>query len=285
MQYVPGAPDVPAAHDLIAEFNKKYEGKVLTTNEELTAKVHAFNKLKEDMVPLQSEAQKAASEVAKAQAAKQAEHQAKLAEAAKQKAEAEAAAEAAKMADPEYAKLKAKEKNDMDVLAAIGADQHELQSAKATIAKHKLNITPQEGAAIRAYVGSHYNALNDDLRRGQLLSIKQIKYAKLLQNALTKMPVYEGYVQRGIKNDPGGKIFEHYAKNVGHAVVEHQFNSAGVKEKLWGKTTLHIESKTARDIRSFNSGEGGGEVVFTPGTHWHVIKVNKSTQEVWIEEI
>ena len=75
------------------------------------------------------------------------------------------------------------------------------------------------------------------------------------------------------------------AKKLGKVTVERQFNSAGVTHKLWGKTTLHIQGKTGRDIRAFNPGEGGGEIVYLPGTKFHVTKANDATHEIWMEEI
>ncbi len=285
-KYVPGAPvGHPEAEKLVAKFNEKYAGKTLTTQAELEQKVADFKKMQAAMVPLQSEAQKVAAATAAAQAVAAAEHQAKLAVAAKEKFEAEAAAEAAKLADPEYKKMVEKAKADEEVLKSVGINKYEMDYATKTIAKHKLSITPAEGAAIRAYVGSHYDGLNEDLRRGVKMSVSRVKYAMVLDKAMEKMPIYEGYVQRGIKHDKGFQVWQHYADNVGHVVTEHQFNSSGVTHKLWGETTLHITSKTGRDIRSFNNSEGGGEIVFRPGVKWHVIKANKNTREIWIEEL
>jgi hypothetical protein len=48
---------------------------------------------------------------------------------------------------------------------------------------------------------------------------------------------------------------------------------------MWCDLTLHIQSKTAADIRAFNPCEGGGEVIFLPGTQFHITKVNAATKE------
>lgn len=271
-QYVPGAPtNHPEAEKLIAAFNAKYEGVVLSTPEELGAKVNAFKDLQANMVPLQSAQQKE-------QAAKIAQQKVDYeVAAAKAKAEgaAKLAAEEAKMNDPET-------KAHYEVLKGIGLDKGVTHGMETFIAKHKLAITPEQGAYIRAYVGSHYGPVNKQLRIG-VLSIEQAKYAKRLNDALAKMPHYEGLVYRGASLNAAD--FDKYANAVGKVKIETQFTSAGVKGKLWGETTFHIQSKTAADIRSFNPGEGGGEVVFKSGTHFHVTKVDKAKKQIWMDEI
>jgi hypothetical protein len=67
---------------------------------------------------------------------------------------------------------------------------------------------------------------------------------------------------------------------------ETQFNSAVVTRKLWGDHTMHIQSKTAADLsKSFNTQEGGGEVVFRHNTKFIVTKADPKTKEIWMEAL
>jgi len=265
MQYVPGAQGLeshPEAQKLLAAFNQKYEGKSLDT-QSLHEKVADFKKLQSDMIPLMSEQQKQAAASAIVEKAAQSEKLAK-----------DKAALEAKMNDPEVQK-------HYEVLKSIGAGQY-TQGLDKLIAEHGLAITPEEGAYIRAYVGSHYGPVNDQLRKG-VLTMAQHKYANALNDALAKMPKYVGNVERGAHLTP--EAFKKYQQAVGGVAVEHQFTSAGVKHKLWGDHVFHIKSKSAADIRSFNSGEGGGEVVFRAGSKFHVTKVDTPSKQIWMEEL
>jgi hypothetical protein len=99
------------------------------------------------------------------------------------------------------------------------------------------------------------------------------------------MPKHVGYCQRGVDFETI-KDADKYYENVGKVVIETQFTSAGVKRKLWGEHTIHIQSKTAGDLsKSFNPGEGGGEVVFRHNTKFVVTEANKATKEIWMEEV
>ncbi len=263
LQYVPGAPQGhPEAQKLVDQFNQKYAGKTLSESE-LNQKVADFKKLQSDMIPLMSEQQKNAAAVA-AKA-----HVEQVAIAAKLKAE-----EAAKLNDPVI-------KEHYRVLKSIGVGKPSPGMVQL-IAKHKLAITPEQGMYIRAYVGSHYGPVNDQLRKG-VLTMAQHKYADALNGALDKMPVYVGNVERGAHLTP--EAFKKYQDAVGGVAVEHQFTSAGVNGKLWGSHTFHIKSKSAADIRSFNPSEGGGEVVFRAGSKFHVTKVDVPSKQIWMEQL
>ena len=195
-------------------------------------------------------------------------------EKAKAEAKAKADAIAAEMNNPEV-------KAHYEVLKAVGADYHLNDSIiKKIIAKHKLKITPQEGAYISAYVGSHYGPVNKQLRKG-VVSTEQWNYAKNLDDALDKMPVYQGLVKRGAPLTDAE--FQRYKNAVGKVLPEPGFQSAGVHSKLWGDYSFEMESKTARDIRAFNPSEGGGEVVFKNNTAFFVSKIEGKT--IYMKEV
>jgi 8-oxo-dGTP pyrophosphatase MutT (NUDIX family) len=264
LQYVPGAPqNHPEAQKLVDLFNEKYEGKVVSKPEALKEKVDDFKKLQHSMIPLMTAQQQAETALQVEQKAKIA---AKVAE-----AKAKEAAKWANM-DPET-------KHHYEVLKAIGHAGND-SYMQQKIEEHGLNITPTQGQFIQAYVGSHYGPVNEQLRNG-VLSMAQHQYASALNDALDKMPKYEGDVVRGASLTPSA--FQKYKDAVGGVVIENQFTSAGVKAKLWGDNTFYIKSKSARDLRAFNPEEGGGEVVFKSGTKFHVTKVEG--KDIYMEEL
>jgi hypothetical protein len=232
----------------------------------LQVKVDDFKDLAASMIPLQSAAQKA-------QAAAAANQQAAAAA-----AKAEAAKIAAEMNDPAV-------KEHYDVLKGVGLGGSTANSvwkdAEHTIKTHGLKITPQQGAYIVAYRGSHYGPVNAQLRSGKGVTVEQWKYAAQLDDALDKMPSYKGTVKRGADLTP--EQFARYKNAVGKVLQEPGFQSYGVQEKLWGSYDFVTESKSARDIRAFNPHEGGGEVVFKNNTAFFVEKVEGNT--VYMKEV
>lgn len=247
---MPPAMNSPEGAKLLTEFNKKYgQGTTpLTDPAALNQKVADFKKLKADIQTAYNEYQAEQQEKAKT-------------------AQAKAAAEkAAKMADPDYAALSA---------AAHGYEEQLIKSGEyvaKVAAQHGAKLTPTQGGLIKAYIGNSYEKLNQQLYEG-VMEPGQYEYRKQLEVALSQMPVYEGEVTRGLQGI-NATIFAKYKP--GHVVPSPAFMSAGKKEKLWGSFTLKIKGKTARDISMLN-GEGGGEVVFLPHTHFKVVSNDGNT--------
>jgi phage-related protein (TIGR01555 family) len=258
----------PKGGELIKAFNEKYQGKDNLTDEQLNQKV-------QDYKVLQVGVGKADADYATQQQVEQASIQKKQAEEQKKKMAAQAAKLAAEMNDPEV-------KAHYDVLKGIGVSlsEPEKKSFEKKIKDNDLKITPHQAAYIQAYVGSHYGPVNSQLRKG-VVTMEQYKYGQALDEALDKMPVYKGLVERGVSLD--SSQFAKYQNAVGKVIPEPGFQSAGVKSKLWGDHTMVIQSKTARDIRSFNPGEGGGEVVFKQNTPFLVTKV--VGKKIYLQEV
>ena len=283
MQYVPGASGLenhPEAKNLLAAFNDKYAGKTLAEHE-LPAKVADFKQLAENMKPLMSEQQKAQA------AAQAAQQQTQAQKYAQQKAEADAKAAAAK-AEFEAKMNDPKVKAQYDALHSIGVGNNAnldktYASDIAKLAAQGTHITGADAAYIVAYRGNNYKALNKNLWQQDKMSLQQSIYAHALQKALDKMPSYSGYAQRGVTTKGA---FERYADNVGHVVTEHGFSSYGATHKLWGdEAVIHLQAKDLKDIRKFNPGEGGGELILQRGSLIHITKVNPKTKEVWAEQV
>ncbi len=281
-QYVPGMPaGHPEAEKLLAAFNTKYEGKMMASPEQLEQKVHDFKTLTAQMVPFQSEVQKAQAALQSASATEKAAAQAKLKAAEAEKKAAEKAAFEAKLTDP-------KVKAQYDALHSIGEhsgahldEQHAGYIKK--LAAQGSTINGADAAYIVAYRGHHYDALNENLWKQDQINLQQAVYAGELTKALNKLPSYSGYAQRGVKSP--ANAFARYAANVGKVVTEHGFSSYGETHKLWGKAaTIHLQSKDLRDMRVFNS-EGGGELILPRGSLLHITKVDPKTKEVWAEQV
>lgn len=189
-----------------------------------------------------------------------------------------------KSAPSSIGNVKTKDQYDIDVLKSVNGWIPDPKQVADFNEQHGLDLSVAQLGALQSYIGSSYKGLNKELRKKDGQSLEIIKFAKVFDEALAKMPIHEGYTQRGVKDDVGFKIFQKYADNIGKVVTETQFTSAGIMSKLWGATTLHIQSKAARSLTMMNS-EGGGEVVYRKGTHLYITKADPKTHEIWAEEV
>jgi uncharacterized protein len=260
MDYIPGEKPISEEYKkttqaMIDIFNENWAGKENLTDAQLTDKVNQFKHMQSAMESLVKAEKPKLEELKKQQAAKANEE-------LKVKKAAEAQANAALLADPSFAAL-------AGVTGGVQGAKNYIQHGKHYVdvmKKHGVDLTPVDGALINTYVGSHYETMNEQ-NYAHELDPAQWQYRKALQAAFEKMPKYEGDVERGIKNITAAQFAKY---KVGKVIPTPAFASAGKKHKLWGKFTLKIKSKTARDISMLNS-EGGGEVVFMPGTGFKVI--------------
>jgi len=273
---VPGAvAGHPAMENLIAEFNKKYEGKVLTTQAELEQKVKDFNQLKADMIPHQTEAQQQAAAIAAEQKKKNEE------------AAAKAKAEAAKATVIPKA----------DELANMTPEQIATQmlnvSTKGKAASYMKNnaygvkhgLTPIDIGFIRAYCGSFYGSENAQLRDGQMTE-RVFHYRHFLADALDSLPVHPDPVvyrkitkddafMAKIYNDPNNKVVNWPA-----------FSSCAKTDKKWhGNWMFIVHHKTGKDVEPISQhGSAEAEVLIAP-THVKVMHFDPVKRHVTVEEI
>lgn len=244
-----------SASKAITKFNDKWGGKTVTEQHLLEEKIDDYKAMKKEKE----------AEDAKVVAEQQAEQDKKNA--------------AQKVKDKEYAEKLAKEMSDPEVAKhyenlkkiAGGLTDSRRKQLDATIKSAGLEdkINAVDCALIQAYTGSDYGPVNRQLREGSLTQ-EQYGYAKSLQNALMKLPKFQGIVKRGT-NLPTD-VFAKYKP--GFIVQERGFTSTGEGYKFSGSHTYEIEATAGRDVRNISSqGPGEQEVIFPANSHFEVISV------------
>jgi hypothetical protein len=289
LQYVPGAPTSPpyivaAAQEKVDEFNKKYAGKDLAGNQPaLIQKVNDFKTLQAAMAPLAQASGAEAEKQKKAAAEKQSAANKAAAEALK------AQQAAAKAKNQEYMKALGISETEASGFDAL-VDMMSESSSKADliekfksyqVAAEKLGypISGFQYALIRNYIDGGYKAINKALRANSP-SVAQHVYARLVNNAIDKLPKYTGTVVRGTTLDPSEMA--HYKP--GHVVTEHGFTSTGVGYKFGGNVHYTIKAHGMRG-GDFSTGANTGEkeVLFKAKTQFLVHKVEKKGGTTYIE--
>lgn len=140
-------------------------------------------------------------------------------------------------------------------------------------------LTAEEAAAIRAYTGGTYRTLNNSLRGhkyagGPLLQA----YVDAAQHGLAKMPKYSGISSRGMTMDEG-KLRAMLSTYRSGAVVEDAAfisTSYGQEAAFGGNVLMRITGKSGVNISQYSQYSSEREVLFMPGTRFHVDKVEQS---------
>ena len=142
------------------------------------------------------------------------------------------------------------------------------------IKKDELGLTLNQKSAIMRYIGSDSYKINEALRNGTNLTQDQKEWVKVLDEALEKIPVYEGQVTRSLSFQLQGKeALEEFLKlyNIGNEIEYPAYTSATIGETYnpSGEVQLTIISKTARNITTLNKGEQ--EVLFERNKKFKVV--------------
>jgi 8-oxo-dGTP pyrophosphatase MutT (NUDIX family) len=273
LQYVPGAPQTPEAQKLVDQFNKTYEGKVLTSPADLTKKVDAFKDLQAAMIPLMSGEQK---------------KQAEAAQKAKAQAEITAKAQAA-----QYAKDVAEAaKKNKDVIEALGISPQQAEGvvelakmlgsktgdlvekfksyAKAA-ENYGYPITGFQAALISNYSDGGYHEINKALRSGAWTPA-QHAYVAMVNKALMAMPKHTG---GGLTRHTSLTADQQKGYLQGHIVQEHALMSTSTGSVFSGNTTFKVTGigKRGASIQKLSNHAGEKEVLFAAKTYFKVNKV------------
>lgn len=247
------------ADELLEEFNSKWTGKEGLTNEQLNEKVQDFKNLGAAVTQLAQVEGKQKAEIVKAEQEKAAWEAKKAAE--KEKADlAEAFAK-----DPELkTHYEAMEALFGGGKASANYLAHAAKKLKSSgYAKH---LTPEGAVPIIAYSGSHYAQLNAEVRKG-VMSVEQYKFMKSLNQALDKLPAYDGVTYR---KAPSHSV-DLSLYQPGKVVEERGFTSTSKNKGTWhGDVQYTIHGKSGRDIQSLSSHPGEAEVLFKSGARFYV---------------
>lgn len=145
-----------------------------------------------------------------------------------------------------------------------------------------INLSVDEQYAINKYISDGAYVLNDKLRRGEALSADEQVWVKNLDDALDKVPEYQGIVYRSV-SDYGIEDVESY---ISDHVVDGGFSSPAYissSENVYDESfpiQYIIKSKHGRDIRAYNQTER--EILFKRNSRFYVTKVDGHT--IYLEE-
>ena len=271
---IPFTASSPEGGQLIKAFNDQYAGKTVT-GEALNQKVQDFKDMKAAQEKADSEyAAKSAAEKAAAQKA-EAEKVAKAAAEKAAKEKAELAEQFAK--DPELET----HYNAMTALfSGKQAGEAYIQAAAQKVKKAGLNgvISAAGAAPIIAYSGSHYVALNQQLREGKMTKT-QWAFTQSLNAGLDKLPKHtETTYRKAELNAHQLALYE-----PGMIIEERGFMSTSKNQGTWsGSTQFIIHGKSGRDIQKLSSHPSEAEVLFKSGTRFEV--VSKSGNTITLKE-
>ncbi len=146
-----------------------------------------------------------------------------------------------------------------------------------------LKLTEDEASAIKYYTSDDrkINALNKKLREGTATKNDKI-VEKVLNQALNKMPSYEGTVYRGIKISDVDGFIKRYTS--GKEIDFSQFTSTSFKkaESYYGNVKYEIISKTGKDVSALSSKPAEKEVLFKSDAKFKVINVENKNGKTYI---
>lgn len=153
------------------------------------------------------------------------------------------------------------------------------KAAKSDIIK----LSDAEQHALNQYLSSDSYRINDKLRRMEPLSEQESAFVRELDNALDKMPEYQGTVHRSV-SDFGIEDVDAFIKSyeVGRKklFIAYMSASLSVYDESFPVQYVII-SKHGRDITAYNQKEQ--EVLFKRGTKFKVLKAEGNT--IYMEEV
>ena len=144
----------------------------------------------------------------------------------------------------------------------------------------KYNLSTKEAVSIRDYTAHSYAKINSQLREDKTTP-SIFMMAKVINNALNKMPSYQGKVWRDV--DFPDSVLSSYV--VGGIVVEKGFSSSSYSDERFKKLPhrLLIHSKRGKIIQSLSVLPNEDEVLFKSGTKFKVLKHTQTKSYLLIE--
>lgn len=105
---------------------------------------------------------------------------------------------------------------------------------------------------------------------------------KVLNNALSKLPDYEGTVFRGVKITDTDKFLKDYAK--GGEINFNQFVSTSFSktERYYGNVEYTILSKSGKDVSKLSFKPHEKEILFGTSTKFSVFRLETKENKIYI---
>ncbi|WP_067567634.1 ADP-ribosyltransferase [Nocardia acidivorans] len=157
---------------------------------------------------------------------------------------------------------------ELDDVAALEAKTIEEEVAGAGGVTTKAALTDADLRALEDYTGMGFQKLNEVLRNGTADAAQQARI-KAIEDALAKLPDYNGVVYRGT-NLPAD-VLSTYQK--GEVVTEDAFTSTTSRADgtFPGDVEFEIVSKTGKNIDPYSLAQGEDEVLFPPGSNFFIL--------------
>lgn len=157
--------------------------------------------------------------------------------------------------------------------------------ARLQVANNKL--TKDEQYAINKYVSSDFYIINEKLRNEQELSKEEIKLALSLDNALNKLPNYNGFVTRSLdfsKEELTNFLNEH---QLNKTVIYNSYTSTTCGERYNEKSQveLNIYSQNGKNMIKYNQSEQ--EILYKRNSKFRVKEINiiNNVYHILLEEL
>ncbi len=189
----------------------------------------------------------------------------------------------------------AKQVEKYDRLAEFSLDEDNRERYKVKRDAYKVNpnkqkpdsrvelLTDEEVGAINRYISGESYQLNAKLREQVELTPEEENWKKILDNAIMKLPHYEGTVYRSISSTMVTDLdFFNLEHAPGNIVNYNAYTSAGVTVYDESFDIQYIiQSRRASDLRKYNTSEQ--EILFKPGSKFYVVRREGNT--IWMDEM
>ncbi|MEE0060403.1 MAG: phage minor capsid protein [Acutalibacteraceae bacterium] len=146
-----------------------------------------------------------------------------------------------------------------------------------------LELSEEELSALNAYISSESYKINEKLRSGAELSIQEKEFVNNLDNALKKLPIYQGVVYRSLSSDMIEDINAFWKNHSNDSVIKYTAftsTSTSVYDDSMD-IQMVIKSKFGRDIRQYNPNES--EILFNKNTLFYISEVKGNI--IFMEEM
>jgi len=145
---------------------------------------------------------------------------------------------------------------------------------KLYLVGEKLGLTIDETAGIVYYISPDGYKINDKLRNDLPLNADDRVVIKNLDDALEKLPKYEGVVYRSLYIENADDFMREYEVGDAHRFMEYLSSGTKIYDDSFPIQYI-INSKSGKDIRPFNEAES--EILFRRKTWFWIDKIDGYT--------
>lgn len=146
------------------------------------------------------------------------------------------------------------------------------------------NLTFQEQRDLKEYISSGSYKINESLYNRRKLTEEQISFRDSLDNALSKVPKYQGEVNRSVNIESQEQLNSILSIFNNNERIGSWGAYISSSKKIYdGDMLLQfiIKSKNGRDLSTLNN-EGGGEILFGRQTKFRYIDLSRKNGKIYI---